>query len=349
MRPRSRPAAADPERDEAAFDGELAARQLADGAVPLLNGIAGRRGVRVDHAHGVASNVALIGWNIRLVDRAAAKCRAFHSPAVVILPVPVFKKNVWLRRQRRGGFFRRAEQRCQARLAQDAIAQQPVLPAIVQTHGIFQLPGERCLHRQSGRVAQGELQNRRGQAGVVRVQWNEWRKRFELYGHRHAGIGVFHGANRVLAAKGNVGKTGVIKRANILADCKREFLVQRRSRNDRPGIMLRPRSDGLIEDVPMPEAPIAAQIELSRADAANGHADKLEITATQNLRRAAVEKRFHPFGPELLVGGHEMIKVRARERPGHHRQSGQRQTQRCRRGILEKLPAVPVKRRFHDW
>ena len=50
------------------------------------------------------------------------------------------------------------------------------------------------------------------------------------------------------------------------------------------------RADRLIEDVPMPQPSVAAQIKLARADAAHGHADIFKFAAAQNFRRAARKK-----------------------------------------------------------
>ena len=141
-RGRARPAPADPERDEAAFDGEVAAGQLADRPVLPGHRIARGGSMRVDHARRVASHVALIGGNGGFVDGSTAEGRAFDLPAVVSSLVPVFKNNVgparWLRGRLSGG----AEQRSQARLAENAIAQETVLRAVVQANAIFHFAGK---------------------------------------------------------------------------------------------------------------------------------------------------------------------------------------------------------------
>jgi hypothetical protein len=99
----------------------------------------------------------------------------------------------------------------------------------------------------------------------------------------------------------------------------------------------------------MPEASVAAEIKLACADAAYGHADEFEVTAAQNLPCAALEKRFHPFRPEFLVGGDNMVKILARERSGHDRQAGKRQTQGRGSGGLEEPPAMPVSSNGEDY
>ena len=220
-------AAADPERDEVAFDGEVAADELARGVVLGGNRIAGRGSVRVGDAICVAAHVALVGRDFRFFHRPAAERRAFHLPALVSFLAPVLKNNLRAATCQRRGFFSRAEQRGQTGFAEDAIAQKAVLRAVVQADAILQLAGERRLDRRGGSIAQSKLKNRRGQAGVVGVQRNERRKRLQLHGHRHGGIGVFDNANRIFAAKRNFGKPGAIQHAGLVAKREREFLRQR--------------------------------------------------------------------------------------------------------------------------
>ena len=84
------------------------------------------------------------------------------------------------------------------------------------------------------------------------------------------------------------------------------------------------RADMLIENVPMPELSVAAQIELAGADAADGHADLLQLGPAVDGRDAAGEQRPHPRRIELLVGGNQLFEVGGLERAGHDRQSGAR-------------------------
>ena len=195
----------------------------------------------------------------------------------------------------------------------------PGFGAMVQTDAVFQFARQRRFDRRGGSVAQRELQNRRGQAGVVSVQRDERRKRLELHRQRHGGIGVFHDADRIFAAKRDVGKTVAVQRAGRLADLERKPLRQRRAREERFGIMFGARTLLPVENVPVPEPPVAAKIKLTRPDAADRQAHVLEFAAAQHFRRAAREQRLDPFGRQFLVGGHQMFKILARERPGHRR------------------------------
>ena len=82
----------------------------------------------------------------------------------------------------------------------------------------------------------------------------------------------------------------------------------------------------LIKNIPVPQLAIAAEIKLSRADAAHGHADIFEFAAAQDFRRAALEKRFNPRRREFFIRRHHVVKIRARERSGHGGQAGKGQS-----------------------
>src|ERR1035441_3476079 len=104
--------------------------------------------------------------------------------------------------------------------------------------------------------------------------------------------------------------------------------------------MLRAGADALVEDVPVPELAVAAKVELTCADAADGHADLLKVRASIDRPFAALKERFHPFRAELLIRGDQPVEILARERPGHdrppqHGQPGCRQ----RRSLKEAATA----------
>ncbi len=81
--------------------------------------------------------------------------------------------------------------------------------------------------------------------------------------------------------------------------------------------MRRVGADVLVEEVPVPQAAVAADVQLSRADAANRHADEGEIVAAIDRRLASLEERLHPLGLQPFVGGHQPFEVALLEGPGH--------------------------------
>jgi hypothetical protein len=64
-----------------------------------------------------------------------------------------------------------------------------------------------------------------------------------------------------------------------------------------------------VEEVPVPEFAVAAQVELPGADAADGHADLVQVVAAVDCRLAAGGERPEPVGPQLLVGGDEFLEI----------------------------------------
>ena len=81
--------------------------------------------------------------------------------------------------------------------------------------------------------------------------------------------------------------------------------------------MLGTSDDFLVEEVPMPEPAIAAEIKLAGTEAADGHANFLEAGTAIGGAFAAGGEGGDPFGRQLLVGGNEVIEIRAGERAGH--------------------------------
>src|ERR1035441_124622 len=101
--------------------------------------------------------------------------------------------------------------------------------------------------------------------------------------------------------------------------------------------MLRAGADALVEDVPVPELAVAAKVELTCADAADGHADLLKVRASIDRPFAALKERFHPFRAELLIRGDQPVEILARERPGHDRPPQHGQPGCRQREVLRKL------------
>src|SRR5439155_20491912 len=97
-----------------------------------------------------------------------------------------------------------------------------------------------------------------------------------------------------------------------------------------------------VEDIPVPQLPIASQVKLASADSANWHADVLKVRAAIYGGLPALGQRSYPFGPELLVRGHEFIKVRPAEWAGHRPPRSQ-----CEDGCacperLQKIAPIPI-------
>ena len=186
-----------------------------------------------------------------------------------------------------------------------------------------------------------ELQDRRGQAGIVSVERNERRKRFELHAQRHFGIGILHQTERIFAAKRNVGETVAIQRVGLIANLQGEFLGERRAGRHGFGIMRIPgAANRQVEDIPVPQPAITAEIELPRANAANRHANLVEFLAAVNRALTPRKQRLHPLRRKLLIGRHQLVEILARERPGHHRQAREGQSGSNERGLFQEAPAV---------
>ncbi len=90
-------------------------------------------------------------------------------------------------------------------------------------------------------------------------------------------IAVLDLGNRVLTAKSNVVEAAAIKCSHDLVHADTKPLIERRSGLHGFRIVGRPSADLLVEDVPVPESAIASQIQLTRTQAADRHADPLEF------------------------------------------------------------------------
>ena len=81
--------------------------------------------------------------------------------------------------------------------------------------------------------------------------------------------------------------------------------------------MLRPSADPGVEDVPMPELAVAAQVKLPRANPAHRHPDLRQVRPAIHLPLAARGERLHPLRRQFLVGRHQLVEIGAGERPCH--------------------------------
>ena len=94
------------------------------------------------------------------------------------------------------------------------------------------------------------------------------------------------------------------------------------------GVVMVAGAHGLVEDVPVPELAVAAQVELARAESADGHADLFQVLAAIDLAGPAVEERLDPLGIEFLVGRDEFVLFGRLEGTCHDRHCGSRRRPR---------------------
>ncbi len=125
---------------------------------------------------------------------------------------------------------------------------------------------------------------------------------------RAARIGVIDRTNRVLPRKGNIGKTILIERPRVrLVSLLRPYdeplvenclsgiaMIAHFMRNlISPALFNRTsRPATRPEDIPIPEFAVATQVDFSRANATNGHADVGEVLTIA----LGVKRRFTSIG-----------------------------------------------------
>ncbi len=330
-------AAADPELNEVAVDREDLTGERAGRVVALTRVRARSAGVRVGHAFRVAADVALVRRDPLLRHRPRAKCGAFHLPAGEGVLVPVLEDDV---RPRGCPCFSRLLHRAVEEgvpVADDAIAPGARRVAMIDQHGVLEPAGQRRLDVRLRRVSHGELHDRGGQARIIRLEGNEGREGLEGDGDRNARVPVFDRPDRVPSAEADVAKARAVERNCPAADGQREALLHRRRHLHRLGVVRRVGADVFVEDVPVPEPAVSAEVQLTSADAADRHADRVQFGAARDGRLAARRERGQPPGAELLVRRHQELEVAAAERPRHHRDSGGEQRHRLRSGEAQEL------------
>ena len=132
-------------------------------------------------------------------------------------------------------------------------------------------------------------------------------------------IPVLDAADRVLAAKRDLAPARTVERADLhliaLRDQQRKALIQRRGRRQRTGVMLRPGAHVPVEDVPMPQLAVAAQVQLPGTEAADGHADFVEFRSAVDGRLAPRRERLDPVRRQPFVGRHQLFKILRLKRP----------------------------------
>ena len=315
--------AADQEGDVIPLDGERAAHQLARRPVLLLDRIARSARMAVGDPLTLSVNVTLVGRDLRNLHRPRAESGARHRPVGISLTLEILEDRVGpLRSLARRHIFCAAFQEQQVVVAHQAIAPHAALGfGGMQANRVLQPAGQFGFDVCGAVVLDRELHHRGGQRRIIRIERDKWRKGFESYVQRRGRVLVFDVANRIFASEGDVAPVLAIQRAILgLAvgyDPQCESLLQRRSGLQRFGVMLRPSPDPGVEQVPMPELAVAAQVELSGADAAHRHPDLRQVRPAIHLALAARGQRLDPLRRQFLVCGDELVEIRPRERPGH--------------------------------
>ena len=162
-------------------------------------------------------------------------------------------------------------------------------------------------------VFEGKMQHRRWQTGIRRIEGDEGRERFQLHLDRKSFRLIFDRGDRIFAAKNDIGKADSVQRTllglTIRLNMEGEALIDRRLRLGWVGIVVVAGADDLIENVPMPQLAVAAEINLAGAEAADRHSDQRRLGAVIDVRRSARGQRFHPFRRQLLVERNELFGV----------------------------------------
>jgi type I restriction enzyme R subunit len=302
------------------------------------SGIFARRGrVRIDDPLRVAADISLIVGNRRLLDGFRAECRALRRPTVVTLLAPILEDHV------RSGRFGRLVTRLRGVVekrqsvgAHDPVAAIADEPAMVKAYRVLQPSGQFHLQCVRTSILDRELHDRDRQAGVIGIKRYERGIGLEQDLDWQRWITVFHDADWILAAEAHVRKTCLVQRVATVANLQDKTLFDGRCGLHRTGVVVGAGAHWLIEDVPVPEPAVAAEVELSRANAADRHANVLQRLASVDHRRAAIKQRLDPRRAQLLVGGHEPLEIAVYERPGHRREARCQQGQCAASGGFDK-------------
>ncbi len=194
----------------------------------------------------------------------------------------------------------------------------------IGAHGVFEPAHQFTVGVFAADVLDRKAHDRCRQARILAVQRNKRRKRLQRHGRRRRGVAILDQPDRVLAAERDLRKARMIQGPKLGSSSRGnpqgESLLQRRVRLGWMCVMGAAGADLLIENVPMPELAVAAEIELTGTNAPDGHADLRQFRAAVDGRRAAGKQGPHPRRIEFLVGRHEPLEVGGLERTGHRRQ-----------------------------
>jgi hypothetical protein len=284
----------------------------------------------------VGPDVAHVGGDVGPAARAGAERGALDRPAGVVVPVlesDVGPGRLGRRRDGRGLHPRHPPAGDDSGGAGRTGAAQPA--------------GERSLHGRCRSVANREPHHRRRQAGVVGRQRHERRERLQRDSHRNVSPSVGDGADGVLAAERHVWEAGAVEGDGVAAvQVEREPLLDRRRHGpERVGVVGVLGHVQLVEDVPVPQRAVAAEVDLSGAQAADGHADVRQLVAAVDGWLAARGERGDPLRVEPLVDRDQVRQIcwgggRA-DRVGHG--AAGRRHHRRRQGDADRLDRVPAR------
>ena len=235
-------------------------------------------------------------WPDRSGAGACAEGLARGRPGTIRFAVEVGqddRRSRGSRRRFRGRLGKTIEQQC-SWLLPDHVAPEAIggLPGI-EAYGVFEPASNFNFDRLLRHILDPVDQDRRRQARIVGVQRYERGERLKCNLNGQGGVTVVDVADRVLSAKANVGESCAVKRANLVRlpalDPHREPLVERRLRSHRVGVMSLAGVIDPVENIPVPELAVATQVELPRADSADGHADQRQTRAAIDRSLTAVE------------------------------------------------------------
>ena len=132
-------------------------------------------------------------------------------------------------------------------------------------------------------------------------------------------VAVLDAADRILAAKRDLAPARAVERADLRPDRPPrpagEALSIGEAGVQRLGVVVRAGADVLVEDVPVPELPVAAEVELPAQMPPTGMPIFSSSGAAIDGRLAPGEERLHPVGDSLLSAGTSFSKSSASNGP----------------------------------
>ncbi len=328
--PRIVPPAADPESNERTLDGKLAAEQAPHGTVFFANVAAGRRGMGVDNPLPLPVHVALIGRNRVDGRRAGPERGPFHGPRFVFVPLEIVEQDIGPLLDQ---LFLRS--RCAATKHGQSVspydrvlAQRIRRPPRMEAHGIVGPAGDFGRDGLVAAVFEGVTHDRGRVRRVHQVERNERAEGFQRHLERAVGIFVADDPHGIAAVerdfRESAGVEGKCPRIVARGDPQFEALVEGMDLLEGVEIGVAagaaPHESAsvlLVEDVPHPQPPVAAQIDEACPDSADRHADVLEFFVAVGLLLAPCIERSHPVGQQLLVGGDQLSILVFVEGPSH--------------------------------
>ncbi len=193
--------------------------------------------------------------------------------------------------------------------------------AAEEANRVFKPARQFHVHLGVALVFHGVLEHGGREGGIIGIERDEGREGLEADPGRAIGITVFDVGNRVFTDEGNVAPVRAFEGplAGLAAgrEPEGEAVIEGRGGPHRLGVMLGARADIAVENIPMPQFSIAAQVKLAGTYAADRHPDLVELRAAIDGALAAGGERCDPFGPQLLVRRDQFLEVLPCERAGH--------------------------------